>query len=209
MSKLQPFPVVLEDGQTATMYAASRFLDDRDERLIRTKDGQEFLVPKSHLEPRNDGTYRLRTPLSAFVRSGDRSSDTPRREHPDETTNRSFEGGVIPVLEEQLETRMQEHETGRIRITKSVDTQNFDVDEPVLRRYYNIERVPRDEIIDAPIEPRYEDETLVLPVFEEVLIVEKRLVLREEIRITRRTEEHVQHETVPLRRERVDVERVR
>lgn len=51
---------------------------------------------------------------------------------------------------------------------------------------YDIERVSVGRIIDGPMMQRHEGETLVLPVVEEVLVYQKKLFLREEIRITRR-----------------------
>ncbi len=58
----------------------------------------------------------------------------------------------------------------------------------MFREEYNIERVAVGKIVtDTPVQ-RQEGDTLILPVTEEVLVTEKRLLLREEIRITRRRE---------------------
>lgn len=35
-----------------------------------------------------------------------------------------------------------------------------------------------DRVVDAPVPVRYEDDTMIVPIMEEVLVVEKRLVLR-------------------------------
>jgi stress response protein YsnF len=55
---------------------------------------------------------------------------------------------------------------------------------------------------------RYEGETLVVPVLEEVLVTEKRLVLVEEIRITRVRDTHRQPQTVTLRKDHIEIERL-
>jgi stress response protein YsnF len=47
----------------------------------------------------------------------------------------------------------------------------------------------------------------VLPVLEEVMVVEKRLMLREEVRITRKREQRSTPHTHTVRREHVEVER--
>jgi uncharacterized protein (TIGR02271 family) len=47
---------------------------------------------------------------------------------------------------------------------------------------------------------------LIIPVFEEMLVVEKRLVLKEEIRITKRRIEATEQARVLLREEHVDIE---
>ena len=91
-----------------------------------------------------------------------------------------------------------------------MDTRVATVDE-LLRNYkVEIERTP----INAPLgsddipEPRYEGDTLVIPVVEEVLVTEKRLVLTEEIRITRVHGTHRKPQSVELRKEHIDIERL-
>lgn len=57
----------------------------------------------------------------------------------------------------------------------------------------------------APV--RYEGDTMIIPLYEEVLVVSKQLVLVEEVRIrTQRSERH-EPQPVTLRREEVSVER--
>ncbi len=48
----------------------------------------------------------------------------------------------------------------------------------------------------------------VVPVYEEVLVVQKKLVLREEVRLTTRREPLPGPERVTLRRQQVEVERL-
>ena len=55
---------------------------------------------------------------------------------------------------------------------------------------------------------RQEGDTLIVPVLEEVLVVEKRLLLKEEVRITRtRTEVH-SPQAVTLRSEEAVIEEI-
>jgi hypothetical protein len=71
--------------------------------------------------------------------------------------------------------------------------------EPLFRENCDIKRVPMKRLLDKPAEPRQEGDTLIVPLMEEVLVLEKRLLLREELHITRRREPnpHVS----PVRRE--------
>jgi len=55
---------------------------------------------------------------------------------------------------------------------------------------------------------RYEGDTIIIPVLEEVLVVEKRLMLKEEIHITQHHEEFHQPQHVVLRNEDIAVERL-
>jgi uncharacterized protein (TIGR02271 family) len=117
---------------------------------------------------------------------------------------------TLPVIEESLEVGKRVVARGGYRLTKHVDARVETIDELLRNHRVEIERVP----INAPLgsgdlpEPRYEGDTLVVPVIEEVIVTEKRLVLTEEIRITRvaGTHRHPQH--VTLRKERVEIERL-
>jgi stress response protein YsnF len=64
--------------------------------------------------------------------------------------------------------------------------------------------------VDRPVEvapePRWEGETLIVPVLAEEVVVTRRLILREEVRITRRVHSEVVTGTEPVRRQLVDVE---
>ncbi|MDZ4803167.1 MAG: DUF2382 domain-containing protein [Bryobacteraceae bacterium] len=87
---------------------------------------------------------------------------------------------VIPAIEEHVVVDRQSVETGRLRIRKHVEETETTVDEPLLENTWEVERVAVNRILSGePPEPRYEGDTLVLPVLEEVLVVEKRLILRD------------------------------
>ena len=83
------------------------------------------------------------------------------------------------------------------------------MDEPLQREEVTVERVPVNELVEgeAPM-PHYENEVFVIPILEEVLVVQKRLLLKEEVRVTRRRTTVSKPQQVTLRREVVEVERV-
>jgi uncharacterized protein (TIGR02271 family) len=113
---------------------------------------------------------------------------------------------VIPVVAEQLD--VEKHAVERnVRITKSISTKDVAVDEDLLHEEVNVERVPVNRYVDTLPSVREEDGVTVIPLVEEVLIVEKRLLLREEIRITRRQSTEKFHEVYTLQSEEVHVER--
>jgi stress response protein YsnF len=120
------------------------------------------------------------------------------------------EGLRIPVIEEQLAVDTRVVETGRgVRIHKTVSEQPVTIDERLMREEMDVRHVPVDRIVALEEAPatRYEGETLVVPVLEEVLVVERRLRIKEELHITRiRREEHYR-DTVSLKAERVEIER--
>jgi len=70
----------------------------------------------------------------------------------------------------------------------------------------NVERVPVNEYADTLPEVRYEGDTTIIPVIKEVAVVQKRILVVEEIRITKKTHITEEERTVPLKKEIVSVE---
>ena len=81
------------------------------------------------------------------------------------------------------------------------------VDQPLLTEEVEIERIAINRTIEEPVPVWREGDTLVIPLVEEVLVVEKRLVLREEVRIKKLRKETHTPEEVTLRQEQVEVVR--
>ena len=97
--------------------------------------------------------------------------------------------------------------TETVRLRKRVREEEEVLDVPVRTEAIEVERVPVGRWIDGPVDVRHEGDTTVYPVVEEVLVVEKRLRLVEEVRVSRRQETRRVQERVGLRREEVVVER--
>ena len=118
---------------------------------------------------------------------------------------------TINLLEEVLRVGKREIETGRVRVSVLTDTEQRVVAETLRSRRVEVERVKlgrRLEAGEAMPQSRIEGQELVVPIVEEMLVVEKRLVVTEELRIRiMQTEEKVE-QTVPLRRQRAVVERM-
>jgi uncharacterized protein (TIGR02271 family) len=116
----------------------------------------------------------------------------------------------IPVIEEQLDVGRRTVETGRgVRVHKAVAEHPVAIDESLLCDEVDVRRVQVGRMVDAgpaPV-PHYEGDTLVVPVLEEVLVVERRLRIKEELHITRTRREQRHHDTVVLKSEQVTIER--
>ena len=82
------------------------------------------------------------------------------------------------------------------------------VDEPLVHEKIEIERVPIGRPVETAPPVQEEGDTTIISVVEEVLVVERRLILKEEIRLhrVRTTEQH--RELVTLRDQQVVIERV-
>lgn len=114
---------------------------------------------------------------------------------------------VLPVLREELEISKQKVQTGSVRIRKTVREREEVVDEPLLADTVQIERVPINQVVDSVIPIRLEGETTVISVVEEMLVVTKQLVLKEEIRISNRRSEIREPQRVTLRSEEISIDR--
>jgi uncharacterized protein (TIGR02271 family) len=131
------------------------------------------------------------------------------REPAVDTRSSRQEQTVVPVLKEELDlhTRRVEIDSG-VRVAKKVQHREEIVDEPLTREEVDVERVAVNRRVEGPLAVFYEGDTMVVPILEEVLVVEKHLILKEEIRITRRKSEFRAPQRVTLRREVAAVERI-
>lgn len=114
---------------------------------------------------------------------------------------------VLPLVEERLSVAKDVVETGRVRVRTAVEERRVWVREDLESIDAEIERVPLDRMVESAPESRTEGDVLILPVLEEVLVVEKRLRLVEEIRIRQRRSTRSVETPVDLRRTSADVER--
>jgi uncharacterized protein (TIGR02271 family) len=119
---------------------------------------------------------------------------------------------VLPLVEEALRVGRRRVETGRVRVSVATDTEERLVRETLRSERVEVERVAVGRELaagePAPAARREADGTLVVPVLEEVLVVERRLVLREEIRLRTIAAEDTVEQPVTLRRQRAEVERL-
>ena len=115
---------------------------------------------------------------------------------------------VIPLLEESVEVQKRVVDKGGVRITKLVHDQEEIVDEMLRQERVTVERVPINQPVDQAPTIRREGSTLIVPILEEVLVVEKRLMLKEELRVTMQQVNHREPQSVNVRREEVIIERI-
>jgi len=114
----------------------------------------------------------------------------------------AIEEEVIPLVEERAIVSKRRVETGRVRVHTSVEQRQEMVRAELVRDEVLVERVPIGRQVDAVPDVRQEGEVTIMPVVEEVLVVEKRLMLVEEIHLRRRrtVEEFAQPVTLSSQR---------
>ena len=94
-----------------------------------------------------------------------------------------------------------------MRLEKHVHEYQETLDEQLLVRTFDIERVRLQQVVDVAPPVRQEGDTTIYPIVEERLVLTKELVLREELRVTRRNTEQRDTRVVSLKRESVTVAR--
>ena len=186
----------------------------RPEVLVHLDNGRQALVPVDELVLQNDGNFTAPFSLSEIARPQRRESGRePVGEADDETlvtSNRTREDGriVMPVVAETLDVQKRKVDTGGVRIKKVVHEREEVVDEPLMREEVQVKRVPINRVVDAPVPVRHVGNTMIISLLEEVLVVEKRLMLKEELHITKGEIETYKPQRVTLRSEEAVVERV-
>lgn len=126
------------------------------------------------------------------------TNDQVNPENPKENTS-------IPVVEEQLKIEKKVIETGNLRLIKKVHEEEHEVNVALVQENVTVERVPLDRFVESPPPVRQEGDTTIYPVLREVLV--KRLVLVEEVRVTRNRTETPSPQKITLRKEEVQVNR--
>lgn len=119
------------------------------------------------------------------------------------------EVAAIPLVEERVSISKRQVETGRYRVRVSVEEREESVPVELAHDEVEIERVAKNVPLSELPSVRLEGSTTVIPVVEEVVVVEKRLVLVEEIHIRRKSAVQTEHVPVTLRSEQVHVEQER
>jgi len=112
--------------------------------------------------------------------------------------------------EEELTVSTREHETGAVRVRKRVRTDRERIPVTKKRVEVTVERVPVEgetaSTRGEDARPEIGEDEIVVPVIEEEVVVEKRPVVKEEIRIRKEVVEDTEIVEEDVRREEVEVD---
>jgi uncharacterized protein (TIGR02271 family) len=106
-------------------------------------------------------------------------------------------------VEEELVAGTREREVGAVRVRKRVVTERQRMEIPTRREEVRVDRVP---VVGEATEAEIGEEEVVIPVTEEEVVVEKRPVAKEEVRIRKDVVEDTEVVEEDVRREEVDVD---
>lgn len=169
--------------------------------LVRFADGSQLFADAGEFTEREEGVFTFPGDFAELL-SG--ASDLRYGAVPFGSTGQI----IIPIVAEELNVTREKVLTGGVRVRKTVEQRTETVDEPTLREEVNVERVAVNEFVEEAPAVRYEDDVMIVPLLEEVLVVEKRLVLREEIRISKRRETVRNPQQIVVRREQATLEQI-
>jgi uncharacterized protein (TIGR02271 family) len=118
---------------------------------------------------------------------------------------------TIELLEEVLHVSKRTVETGRVKVSVLTETEQRLVTETLRSRRVEVER----HTLGQQLQPgesvpasRLDGDLLIIPIVEEILVVEKRLVVTEELRIRVVHQDEPVTQTVPLRRQKAVIEQL-
>ena len=120
--------------------------------------------------------------------------------------NSKEEVAAIPLVEERVVVEKRQVEAGRLRVRIVVDEREELVPVVLAHDEVEIERVPKNIPVSELPGVRLEGSTTIIPVVEEMVVVEKRLVLVEEIHVRKKPGSSTPQVPVRLKFEQAEFE---
>ena len=115
---------------------------------------------------------------------------------------------VIPLHAEEVSIGKRQIATGRVTVSTVTQAREELVEQLLQSERVEVEHVPVGKVIQQVPEIREEGDLIIIPVVEEAVFIERRLVLKEEVRIRRIRETQNYQERVVLRRQEAVITRV-
>jgi len=181
MPEHQKYPVIITGtGEKGFVFRRARFLDRSEENRIVLDSGREIRVPSDALEIAPDGTFTVAgsygsdaDAVTTAVSAEERNPETVT------VTSATMVSGSRDEVIVAAPNRPDAAEKGRV----------VDLDQQLFSEDVSIERVPVNRLVNEIPETRSEGDVMIIPVVEEVVTVQKRLLLKEEVRVHRRRTE--------------------
>jgi uncharacterized protein (TIGR02271 family) len=179
--------VEIEDseGEIATIYGLSK---DESSLIVRLANQQLLYVPVTYIKTKSSDRYSI---THSFAELHDMP---PNRD-------------TYPVIEEKPIIGKKTVETGRIQIKKTVEEVPTRFEQTLNKEEFQISSVAVDETRDEPAQMRTEGDLTIIPVQEEVLVVIKKYLVREEIQIRKVRTERTESIEIPLKKESVSIDK--
>lgn len=186
-----------------------------DHMTVRSQDGQQsYNVPLLLVTEVGQGTFNNAVQLSiapadlahyqsaSMETTGIATTPTTPTTPSGEWEGTGDDTLTIPLAAEELVAEKQPIVLGKVRVHKGVETVQQNMTVPVYHEEAIVEHIPVDQYdANAPVGPN----DLIIPVTEEQIVVEKRTVVKEYIRIRKNIVTQEQHISDTVRREFVEL----
>jgi stress response protein YsnF len=115
---------------------------------------------------------------------------------------------LVPLHAEEVSVGKRRVVTGQVKVATVTRQQEQLVEELLEHDHIEIERIAIGKEVDAPPPVREDGDTLIIPIIEEVVVVERRLMLKEEVRVRRIRETQRYQERVVVRKQEAVITRL-
>ena len=120
----------------------------------------------------------------------------------------TYSGETFQEIQERLSVSRVLREVERARVSVRTGTTEETITEDAWREAVEVRRVAVNEVVHEVEGVQTDGNETVIPIYEEIVVVERRLVLRERLHVTLRREETRIPQRVVLRHQFVEVERL-
>lgn len=197
------------DGRLGTITAVFRDVQRDIVTDIAVHDetmNQTFLIAPSVITGRTASGAIVVSSSREEVRQAESASGAFAEASATSARAERSEDSRIELVEDQLNLRRARRLAGEIGLRIITDTKEETQEVPVSRDEVFIERIAAGDDVDGESAPYWEGDSLVVPVVEERLFVQKRRVVVERVHIRRSTTQHIQTIRETRMRERLEVD---
>ena len=115
---------------------------------------------------------------------------------------------VVPLHAEEVSVGKRRVVTGQVKVGTITRESEQLVEELLEHEHVEVERTAIGKQVDKAPPVRQEGDTLIIPILEEIVVVERRLLLKEEVRIRRTREKQPYQERVVVRKQEAVITRL-
>lgn len=115
---------------------------------------------------------------------------------------------VVPLRAEEVSVAKRRVITGQVKVGTVTRESEQLIEELLEHEHVEIERTPIGKQVEKAPAVREEGDTLIIPILEEIVVVERRLLLKEEVRVRRTREKQPYQERVVVRKQEAVITRL-
>ena len=201
-----------ETGEVGFLDLAEKMPNAADENMyaVRLGSGELIFVEANRLKTVAVDKFRYEGKFGDVPHRFSLNSAGSNQADFNQSNSAASETGeiTVPLIAEEISISRKIVNTGGVRVHKTVREDVQTINEPIVREHLDVERVAVNQFVETAPAVRYEGDVMIVPVLEEVVVTQKRLLLREEIRLTKSREQIANAQEITLRREEISLENI-